>query len=96
MVLLALAGALRYAANPEVKMDLGVVGLMSLAAIVGAVAGAEIVKHVPVRFLQKLFAVVMVVAAVKLAFFTKPPGTGVETPAARASNGETVEPEASP
>jgi hypothetical protein len=72
MILMAVAATLRYMTNPEVRIQWFPVGLISLTAIIGAIIGSELVKHIPVRVLQKIFAVVMVIAAVKLAFFTKP------------------------
>jgi uncharacterized membrane protein YfcA len=85
MTLLALAATLRYMTNPQVKIDFVATGLIAVSAIVGAVLGAEIVKHTPVKVLQKLFAVVLVVVAVKLAFYGKPPqkdGSAPEKPPA--------------
>ncbi len=69
MVLMALAASFRYWADPATRMDLRVVGLVSAFAIAGAFLGAEIARHVSANILQKTFAVVLVIAAVRLAFF---------------------------
>ncbi len=84
MTLLALAATLRYMANPQVRIDFVATGLIAVGAIVGAVLGAEVVKHTPAKVLQKAFAVVLVVVAAKLAFYDKSPaekgGAGTAKP----------------
>ncbi len=83
MILLTMAATLRYMANPGVKINWSAVGLMGLTAIVGAIIGAEIARHAPVRVLQKIFALVMILAAIKLAFFSRPKtpeDTGISPP----------------
>ena len=79
MTLMAFVAALRYWADPATRMDLKVVGLISIFAMVGAVAGVEIARRVSAGVLQKAFAVVMVIAAVRLAFFTNSRDRGDRT-----------------
>lgn len=73
MSLITFIGALRYWSTPEVKINWGVIGLLTVTASIGVIAGAEIAKHAPAHVPRRVFAVIMVIAAIKLAFFTKPP-----------------------
>jgi len=42
MVPMALVGAMRYKLNPEIEVDMRLVGLLSVGAVVGAVIGSSI------------------------------------------------------
>jgi uncharacterized membrane protein YfcA len=66
MVPMALAGAIRYRLNPEISMDWRIIGLLSLGAVVGAVIGASIAGWLSGASLRKLFAVIMIIVAVKM------------------------------
>ena len=71
MVPMALLGAFRYWRNPEIEINLTVVALLSLGSVLGVLIGAEIASQVPGHWLRKAFAVLMVVAAVRM--FSMPP-----------------------
>ena len=66
MVPMALAGALRYRQNPEVDMPTMKILLLALGGVVGAVAGAHIVRHVPGPLLRKGFALFIIIVGVRL------------------------------
>ena len=74
MVAMCLAASMRYWADPATRMDLRVVGLIAAFAIGGAYVGVELMRVTPVGVLQKIFAAVMVVMAVRLAFFPSDAG----------------------
>lgn len=66
MVPMALVGAMRYKLNPQIELDIGVIGLLCIGAVVGAWIGAGIAGWLPASVLRKLFALVMIVAAIKM------------------------------
>ena len=66
MVPMALVGALRYWKNPEIEMNAAVIGLIILGALAGALAGTELVDRLPGHILRKIFAVVLIIVAVKM------------------------------
>ncbi len=66
MVPMALVGALRYWKNPQIEMNAVVIGLIICGAVAGTLAGTELAGRLPNHILGKVFAVVMVIAAVIL------------------------------
>jgi hypothetical protein len=70
MVPLALVGAWRYYQNPEIEIRLGVVLFLSIGAVAGAFIGARIAGFLPAHVLRKLFAIFLIVAAVKMLLFS--------------------------
>ena len=66
MVPMALAGALRYRQNPDVDMQTMKVLLLALGGVVGAVAGAHLVRQIPGPLLRKAFALFIVVVGVRM------------------------------
>ncbi len=66
MVPMALVGALRYWKNPEVNMSLTIILLIILGALVGVLAGTELASRLPNQVLKKVFAIFLVVAAVRM------------------------------
>ncbi len=66
MVPMALVGALRYWKNPEIEMNAAVIGLIILGALAGALAGTELVDRLPGHILWKIFAIVLIIVAVKM------------------------------
>jgi uncharacterized membrane protein YfcA len=70
MVPLALMGAWRYYQNPDIEINLGVVLFLSIGAVAGAFVGAKIAGHLPGHVLRKMFAVFLIIAAVKMLFFS--------------------------
>ncbi len=74
MVPMALAGAIRYKLNPEIEMNLGIVALLALGAVAGALLGSSIAAWTSAATLRKLIAVIMIVVAIKM-LITKPTET---------------------
>ena len=70
MVPLAFMGACRYYQNPDIEIRLGVVLFLSIGAVIGAVIGAKIAGFLPPQLLRKLFALFLVMVAVKMFFFS--------------------------
>lgn len=66
MVPMALVGAIRYKLNPDIDVNFTLVILLSIGAMVGAFIGAAIAGKVPAHMLRKAFAIVMIIAAVKM------------------------------
>lgn len=66
MVPMALVGALRYWKNPEIEMNMVVIGLIILGALAGSLVGTELAAKLPGHILRKLFAVVLIIVAVKM------------------------------
>ncbi len=66
MVPMALVGAIRYWKNPEIEIDAAVIALIVLGALAGVLAGTELVRRLPGAVLQKIFAIFLVIVAVKM------------------------------
>lgn len=66
MVPVALLGAFRYWQNPEIDVSLIVVGLLAAGALVGALIGTELAARLPAHVLRKIFAVFILVIAVRM------------------------------
>lgn len=85
MVPMAMLGAYRYWRNPEIDVNMAVVSLLTLGSLVGVLIGAEIASQLPAHWLRKAFAVLMVVAAIRMfSMPPRPPGslpTGSSPPA---------------
>ncbi|MHC4641118.1 MAG: TSUP family transporter [Planctomycetota bacterium] len=78
MVPMVLVGALRYWKNPEIEMNTAVIGLIILGALAGALLGTELAARMPGHILRKIFAVVLIIVAVKMLIPpTKPRRTGL-------------------
>lgn len=71
MVPMALVGALRYWRNPQVDLNGLVIALIVLGAIGGTLVGTELAARVPAGVLRKMFAVFLVLVAVRM--FTASP-----------------------
>lgn len=84
MIPMTLTATLLNLARPEVKLSLAPVVLVAAAAVGGAFLGTELAKVLPVLTLRRIFAVIMVVAAVYMAFF-KRPGQPAAAEAGRAA-----------
>jgi len=78
MIPLAIVGTLRYMQNPNVTINWAVVILIVAGAIAGVLIGTALVERLPVAFIRKCFAILMLVIAVKL-FISKPPAPAIET-----------------
>jgi uncharacterized membrane protein YfcA len=82
MVPIALVGAVRYILNPAIDIHLGTVFLLAVGGVAGAVLGSSLANQLSAVTLRRLFALLMIVAAVRL-LATKPalqPTTGEPTP----------------
>jgi len=67
MVPMALVGALRYWKNPEIEMKLVVIGLIVLGALPATLlVGTELAARLSSHILRKIFAIVLVIVAVKM------------------------------
>ena len=66
MVPMALAGAIRYGMNPDIPVDWRASFWLAVGGVAGAVVGASLVGYVSGTALRKAFAVIMVVAAVRM------------------------------
>jgi uncharacterized membrane protein YfcA len=89
MVPMALAATVQYLCNREIRPELTSrwlpIVLMGAAAIAGTFLGAELAtKHLSGTALKKIFAVLMVVVAVKI-FLEQDPGPAAKEPASPAA-----------
>ena len=66
MVPMALVGALRYWKHGDVEMDLLVIGLIVCGALAGTLIGSELAHILPSHVLRKVFALVLVIVAVRM------------------------------
>jgi uncharacterized membrane protein YfcA len=66
MVPMALLGALRYWKNPEVDMSLTIILLIILGALAGVLVGTELAGRLPSQVLRKVFAIFLVIVAVRM------------------------------
>ena len=74
MVPMALAATIRYKLNPDIDVNLQTAAILAIGGIIGAVIGAGIVGRISGTALKKMFAVVMIIVAIKL-LLTKPKQT---------------------
>lgn len=72
MVPMALVGASRYMANPQIDISIARVALLSAGAVVGALIGAFIVSRVPGIVLRRIFATFLLVVAVRMMWSARP------------------------
>ena len=82
MVPIALVGAIQYKANPDIEVHWGIVLLLTLGGVAGAVLGAGLADRFSALTLRRLFALLMIIAAIRL--LTTPPRVG-PTPGTPAS-----------
>ena len=66
MIPVALVGAIRYTANPQVDMRIARVAILATGAIAGAFIGAAIARRVPGLVLRRVFAVFLLVVSVRM------------------------------
>ena len=66
MVPIALVGAARYALNPTIEVNLGTVLLLSVGGVAGAVLGSGLADRMSALTLRRLFALLMIIAALRL------------------------------
>jgi uncharacterized protein len=84
-------GVLQY--YKQGHIDLKVVGYLSLGFVVGGFFGSKIALSISQETAKKIFAIVMIVVAVKMIFFDKPKKgnseTGTEKTAVQNTTGST-------
>lgn len=66
MVPMALLGALRYWRNPAIEMNLVVIALIVCGALAGTLAGTELAGRLPSHVLRRVFAIFLVIVAVRM------------------------------
>jgi hypothetical protein len=71
MVPMALAAAIRYKFNPNIDVDLQAAAILAIGGVIGAVIGAGIAGRISDTTLRKMFAVIMIIVAIKM-LVTKP------------------------
>lgn len=92
MVPMALAGAWRYRVDPNIKVDMVLVAVLAVGAVVGAVIGARLASVTSGLILRRLFAIIMIVVAVRM-LVTQPKS---KTPAPADDVSTTAKLDASP
>jgi uncharacterized membrane protein YfcA len=88
MVPMALAGAIRYKMNPDIRVDMWIVGLLAVGGVVGAVIGAGIAGRVSGLMLRRMFAIIMIIAAVRMLMTPGPKPKTDAPPQARITEPE--------
>lgn len=68
MVPMALLGAFRYWHEPDIEVNMALVGLLVAGSLGGVLIGTEIAANVQSHWLRKGFAVFMVVVAMRMFF----------------------------
>ena len=84
MVPMTLLGALRYWKNPEIDMSLTIILLIVLGALAGVMVGTELASRLPSHVLRKVFAIFLVVVAVRM--FIASPRQKQQEPGANLTN----------
>ncbi len=72
---IAITGVWRYQSNPDIKMDMGIITLIGIGAVAGALIGARIARELDVRWLQRIFSLVMIFAAYRIFMKSMQPKT---------------------
>jgi uncharacterized membrane protein YfcA len=78
MIPMAIVGTLRYMQNPDVTLNWTVIALIVIGAIAGTLLGTVLVQRLPVAFVRKCFAVLLLVVAFKM-FVSKPSQPAADT-----------------
>ena len=89
MVPMALVGAIRYRLNPAIEVNLNIVLLLAAGGVAGALIGSWLASVLPALTLRRLFALVMIVAAVRM-LLSGPPKKGEQKAAEPASTAESI------
>jgi len=88
MVPMALVGASRYIANPDIKVDLRIVALVAIGAVLAAFVGSHLAAVLPAKVLKRAFAVFLIVVAGRILW---PKGSKPETSTPVSQPGQPVE-----
>ncbi len=67
---IGILGAMQY--YKEGYIDLKVVGIISIAFLFGSYFGSKIAMHLSQENIKKIFALIMMIVALKMLFFDKP------------------------
>jgi uncharacterized protein len=86
MVPMALLGVIQYARTPGVQLHWLYVGLLVAGAAVGVLAGTRIMARVPDVWLQRAFAIFLLVVATRMLWASRAgrPDAGSRAPAGQA------------
>ena len=82
MLPVGIFGVLQYYKQGHV--DFRVVGILAIGFLLGSLLGSKIALNLPQETIKKVFAVLMILIAVKMLFFDKEPKT-TDTPSAERS-----------
>lgn len=66
MVPMVLLGAFRYWKHPDIPIDIPVVLIVICGALIGTLIGTHIAHRLDAQILRKLFAVLMIIVAVRM------------------------------
>lgn len=66
MILMALMGTLRYYWNPDIKLQLSVILILSISAVIGSNIGSSIAFMIPGNILRKCFAIFIIIVGIKM------------------------------
>jgi hypothetical protein len=84
MVPMALWGAFLYWRNPDIQMSLPIIALLVPTALVGSLIGVHLAGRVPAHVLKRIFAVFLLIVALKLLIF---PGASKRSEAKEPTSG---------
>ena len=73
MAPMALIGALRYWQNPEIELNMVIIGLIICGSIAGALVGVELAGMLPANVLRRVFAIFLIIVAVKMFMTSEKP-----------------------
>ncbi len=68
MVPMALMGAYRYYVNPDIKISMAVILIMTPLAVVGAYFGSQIAAWLPAAVLKRAFGIFIIIIGIRMAF----------------------------
>ncbi len=74
MVPMALVGALRYWQNPEIELNMVIIGWIICGSVVGALVGVELAGILPAHVLRRVFAIFLIIVAVRMFITSAEPG----------------------
>ncbi len=66
MIPMAIVGSLRYYFNPDIEINPRIALFIAAGSIVGVLIGAEIAARLPAAHLRKIFAIFLMLVAVKM------------------------------
>jgi len=66
MVPMALVGAIRYWKNPEIEMSIAIIAFIVIGALAGTLAGTELATRLSSHTLRKIFAIFLIIVAVRM------------------------------